>query len=278
MSSLETHFVAQVIAKLKKFYGLDNDQDLANLLEVSHGAIYQWRTRNSLKIIEKILLHCPEVDFNWLLRTEYELPAGLNYDSEVGEPQPHFRIYKPHQSVEGEDLVYVLDLRAAAGYPQHYQDKSYFEDLPTISLPFPDLKGRSHLAIQIDGSSMEETIQHSDYVICHQVSDLADMIRGHIYAVVHPEGIICKRLGALDGDRIVFESDNPAYGAERLHGRDVLQVWRVRYKISNNLRRIEPVASLREALSRIDKLSGQLDHVDEFLEALFAERHKKGPT
>jgi len=173
---------------------------------------------------------------------------------------------------EGNPLVSVLDARAAAGYPSHYQDSSYWADLPVLSLPFIDLKGRTHIAIQVEGSSMEETIQPNDYILCYQIFNLTEAAPGEIYAIVTQDGILCKRIDQVEGDRFTLRSDNPEYRDLVLSSDSILQLWRVRYKISNSLRRVYPVTPATNVLERIEEMDGQLKELAGFIDRFFEGR------
>lgn len=61
--------VPNILYKIKVFYKLDKDQELANKLEISRGTLASWKSRNSLDLTI-ILEKCPELDLNWLLKDE----------------------------------------------------------------------------------------------------------------------------------------------------------------------------------------------------------------
>ena len=59
----------------------------------------------------------------------------------------------------------MVDTKAAAGYPTRYLEPEYYKELPAFKLPGSDYRNGTFRCFQIEGDSMQDTIQHGDYVI-----------------------------------------------------------------------------------------------------------------
>ncbi len=270
---------AERITAFLDYKGL-NKRDLEREADISNGLVGRSIKVNAIlggDTLRKLLTAFPDLNANWLITGigEMLIDSSSNQLQEKSISNsldsvgiPVIEIVDP----AGNSQVAVLDVRAAAGYPSHYQDRTFWSQLPVLSLPFNELRGRTHIAIEIEGNSMEETIQHRDHVICYQISDWTDAASGYIYAVVTEDGIICKRLADSEGDSYTWRSDNPDYGDQVIHASRILQLWRVRYKISSNLRRIEPVTPIRDVIGRLDQLDSQIRYVNKFLDDFFTNR------
>lgn len=148
--------------------------------------------------------------------------------------------------------VPVAGLRASAGPGSEAQDEEAREEPVELVLPMEEFRGGPWVAIQVSGSSMENTIQHMDYVICRQMSDLRAIQQGKVYVLVTAEGIICKRAARnYEGEgplRLV--SDNPEYGLMKLDPAAVQQAWEVRAVLGMNTKAIRPHDVPRWALEQ----------------------------
>lgn len=130
-------------------------------------------------------------------------------------------------------LIPVLSHIAAAGLPSNYQDAGWYEQLPAMSLPFPDLRMQQYICLQVAGSSMEACIHHMDYIICAQCLTPNQLRRGHVYLLVLFDGLAVKR--CEQPESLLFISDNPTYGPLQPQPDEVLQLWEVRYILSGQL-------------------------------------------
>lgn len=198
----------------------------------------------------KVLVEKFNISLNWLflgIGSMYLIDKVVKYVNDP--PKQHF-VQEPLTTYRtSPPAIPLVDIRAAAGYPQMTNDSSYMNSLPTIRLPFPEVSRGEYIAIQIEGNSMEERIQHLDYTVCKRVYEPSELRRGNIYTVVFNDGILCKRLISLKGSHIFLSADNPLYGDEQIHSDNLIQLWEVKYIISSNMRSIAPIGALNESFS-----------------------------
>ncbi len=156
----------------------------------------------------------------------------------IEEPRAEYRTKGEKQGSK----VPVARLRAAAGPGSEAQDEETTEE-EVLRLPMPEFqRGGPWVAIQVSGSSMENTIQHMDYVICRQLADLQAIQQGKVYVLVTDAGVICKRAArSYEGEgKLRLVSDNPEYGPMKLAPDAVKQAWEVRAILGMNTKAIRP--------------------------------------
>jgi len=61
--------VKSILERIKKFYNIKEDKELAKFLGVTPQNIYDWKKRGTIKI-DILLEKCSEMDLNYLLRGE----------------------------------------------------------------------------------------------------------------------------------------------------------------------------------------------------------------
>ncbi|QNK63978.1 S24 family peptidase [Pedobacter sp. PAMC26386] len=131
-----------------------------------------------------------------------------------------------------DDLVSLVNTKAAAGYLNGFADMEYIENLPTIRLP--NLKGGSHRAFEVKGHSMQPTIHNGAISVGRWVENLSDIRDRRIYIIVSKsEGIVIKRVlnRINDSGRLILLSDNQnkrEYPNILLEPEDVQELWYLR--------------------------------------------------
>jgi len=66
MSSKKSLNVTEIIERAKQALGIETDYELAELLEVTHSTIANWKRRGNINLIAIVTL-CDSVDAEWLL-------------------------------------------------------------------------------------------------------------------------------------------------------------------------------------------------------------------
>ena len=185
-------------------------------------------------------------DIDSLLSTNFAVPidAGKNAGFDAG--------FAKKKAAEAPVLAYgrqistmepqgrpipTFDIKAAAGNaliaPDHEQDVG--------SIYLEAILGRdtsNTYCIQITGDSMAPTIYDHDWVVCTRINSPDEIRDGNIYVVVTQEGVCCKRVlnRVKERQALALQSDNPTYKTYQEKITDVLALFRVRFKISSNLR------------------------------------------
>ena len=130
---------------------------------------------------------------------------------------------------QGQENIVMVDTKAAAGYPTRYLEPEYYKELPAFKLPGSDYRNGTFRCFQIEGDSMQDTIQHGDYVI----------------------GRFCDNHfnRAETEHKLYLISDNDAYPEIAVDIDDVKEIWFVKSKLSSYM----PVKK-----NDLDKLIGDL--------------------
>jgi len=166
-------------------------------------------------------------------------------------------------SADNEYIVHV-PVAAQAGYIDQFTDPLFVKELPTYSLPYDNLRGGSYRSFDIEGNSMEPTLQHNDKVVCSFIEPQYwehAIKNGQVYVIVTEEGIVVKRLiNHIRSNRTLdLVSDNNMYDIVKLPAEQVREVWWVRLKIS---------PYLDKPSSQDVGLRNQLEHQNRMIEQL----------
>lgn len=152
----------------------------------------------------------------------------------------------------GDENIVMVDTKAAAGYPTRYLEPEFYKELPAFKLPGTDYRNGTFRCFQVEGDSMQDTLQHGDFVIARFCDDFTNDIReGYIHVVVTNDNVLVKRvLNKINPEnKILLLSDNDAYPEIAVEAEDVKELWYVKSKLSNYM----PVKK-----NDLDKLVGDL--------------------
>ena len=151
------------------------------------------------------------------------------------------RVLASKVTEDNEELVEVIPEKATAGYTTGYADPSFFEDMPTLRLPFLS-KHKKYRAFSIHGDSMPPVSQGS-IVVAEYVQDWTSLSNGKCYVLVtRSEGIVFKKVH-LSEDRpglITLVSTNIQYAPYEIPYAELLEVWRFVSYISRDLPDVKP--------------------------------------
>lgn len=152
----------------------------------------------------------------------------------------------------GAENIVMVDTKAAAGYPTRFLEPEFYRELPAFKLPGTDYRNGTFRCFQIDGDSMQDTLQHGDYVIARFCDNYTDDIRdGYLHVVVTHDNVLVKRIikRALSENQLILVSDNDAYPEIVLDIESVKEIWYVKSKLSTYM----PVKK-----NDLDKIIGDL--------------------
>ncbi|MBC8048336.1 MAG: LexA family transcriptional regulator [Fimbriimonadaceae bacterium] len=152
----------------------------------------------------------------------------------------------------GEENIVMVDTKAAAGYPTRFLEPEFYKELPAFKLPGTDYRNGTFRCFQIDGDSMQDSLQHGDYVIARFCDDhYKDIREGYIHVVVTNDNVLVKRvINKIDTDgKMYLLSDNDAYPEIAVDADNIKELWYVKSKLSTYM----PVKK-----NDLDKLVGDL--------------------
>lgn len=161
---------------------------------------------------------------------------------ETGHLQGHaLRVLASKVSENNEELVEVIPEKATAGYTLGYSDPTFFEDMPTLRLPYLS-KNKKYRAFSIKGDSMPPVTQGS-IVVAEYLQDWTTLSNGDCYILVtRSEGIIFKKVHLAE-DRpglLTLVSTNIQYAPYEIPYAELLEVWRFVSYISRELPDVKP--------------------------------------
>ncbi|WP_229728598.1 S24 family peptidase [Hymenobacter glacieicola] len=183
----------------------------------------------------------PEVSAEWLLMGRGSMFQGGVTDTGKAAPKSaapeasanhkslsSLRVVAVTVDKLGNDNTILIPARAQAGYTRSYNEAAYLEQMRPYQIP--GFEHGSYRAFEVNGDSMEPTINHRDIVVCSYV-DRWDLLKpGEIYVVVTQENILLKRIPRRVTDRkgmVDLLSDNSTVKPYDLPAADIVQIWMV---------------------------------------------------
>ncbi|MBD1394297.1 LexA family transcriptional regulator [Mucilaginibacter glaciei] len=276
-----------VLNKIKSYYQLKNDIDLANFLDIRPNTLSNWRARNSFDY-EILYTKCVGIDANFLITgkgrmfrlnktadalNEPEMEYTIDNNPEISKNDKTIFLTPQIVTVDGsgsENITYV-PVKAAAGYLNGYKDREYIESLTSFNLP--GLTNATYRAFEVSGDSMFPTLEDKEMVIGQWVEKLEYIREDRVHIVVTKnDGVVVKRLlNRIDKyGYIVAKSDavndRGLYKNKEIYPDDILEIWYAvwhggfnfkspsdLWKRQNNLE-----ADLTDVLKRLNQLEEKL--------------------
>lgn len=139
-------------------------------------------------------------------------------------------------SSENEDKIEYVPLKARAGYLTGFSDPEFISKLPTFDLPHLP-KGKKYRMFPTEGDSMLP-IPESSFVVCEYVGDWTTIKNNELCIVVtKDEGIVFKQVeNRMKEDHcFILSSLNPIYNPYRVTQKDILEVWKYKCFISDDI-------------------------------------------
>jgi hypothetical protein len=171
--------------------------------------------------IEKILIGFPKISAEWLVMGK---GAMFKNDSR-NDPDT------------SGSLIRLINSSNAGLLPQQADNFRFIKDLPTFRFPLPQFNDGEYALIELakDIDSMLPTIHQGDWVFGIRINDYKDIHDGYLYVIVTKAyGVVCKRIvNTIEEDLcLILTSDNPLYKPNSIPITEILQVWKVEYKLS----------------------------------------------
>ncbi len=153
-----------------------------------------------------------------------------------------------------EQIVLVQE-RARAGYASGYSDPEFVAELPRLQLPF--MAEGSYRAFEISGDSMLP-LQPGSIVVGEYLSDFSNLQDGQAYVLLtRNDGIVYKRVFSQEtrqDQKLVLQSDNPAYDPYELDTEDLIEAWEAKLFIGKvSRKRDERLEDMMGMLTRIQQ-------------------------
>ncbi len=243
------------ILKLIELKGMNKSEFYLNV-GLSNGFLDKVTNIGSDKI-EKILATYPDVRTEWLVLGKGEmLKTDSNNESAKGKSKK--------QDLSDGNLITLIDSKAVSSLPHQVDNFKYLKELPKFVLPLPQFSHGDYALIELtsDMDSMMPTLHSGDCVFALRMKDYTDIHDGYLYVIVTKEyGVVCKRvLNRIEKKHcLTLQSDNDKYKPYDLPISEILQVWKVEYKISsmlqnNNEDLIKEIDHIKKEMKEMQKV------------------------
>jgi phage repressor protein C with HTH and peptisase S24 domain len=125
------------------------------------------------------------------------------------------------------------------------------------------LRGKQHYALQVSGDSMNPSLQDGDFVICGMMDKGEwEYIQDGDVCVINSDsrGLQIKRLkNRLREGYLICQSDNRNHPTFNLVDKDIIEIWRVSWKLSSHLADDgsinKKISDLEERLNRMEMMA-----------------------
>jgi hypothetical protein len=199
--------------------------------------------------IEKILAGFPEIASEWLV-----MGTG-----------PMFKTEKQRDQDESGSLIRLINSGNAGLLPQQADNFKFIKELPTFRFPLPQFNNGEYALFELakDIDSMYPTILQGDWVFGIRMNDYKDIHDGYLYVIVtKAHGVVCKRVinKIEENFCLILTSDNLKYKPYSLPVTEILQVWKVEYKLSAVMQ-----SSNNELLQEMEKMKRELGAMQQAL-------------
>ncbi len=207
-------------------------------------------TKPSFEVLQKIISTYSDINPSWLITGKGDfllsptLSPILSPNQNLG-PKDQVQIYGSSKlppltvtlDATGKENIVLVDVKAAAGYPQGYLEPSFFKKLPVFSLPGANFHNGTFRAFEVEGDSMFNTLFHGDWVVCRYCTSIDEIREGYIHVVVTATEVVVKRILNRIGKygKLILKSDNANYPPRELQSQDVQEVWLVKSFIGFNM-------------------------------------------
>lgn len=189
-----------VLDRIKEYYKLKGNAELARFLGVAPNTITNWYGRKTFDI-DVIYTKCVDIDMNWLLTGEGNM---LRTESEKEE-----NISVAHPSDSPMEGIPLIPISAMAGAFTGEQTVLEYECERFV---VPTFKGAEFL-ISVKGSSMYPKYNSGDIVACKRLPmDELFFQWNKVYVLDTDQGPLIKRVKpGSDKEHVLIVSDNERY-------------------------------------------------------------------
>ncbi len=141
---------------------------------------------------------------------------------------------------KGDERIVHVPFPAQAGYGKLLDDPVFMQELPSFQLPDPQFRSGTYRSFEITGTSMQPTFRSGDVVIAAFIEPKyweQAIKNNQLYIVITHEEVIIKRIQNRIRSEKIIEciSDNAEYHAYTIQMNDVLEIWKVRMKLTSHL-------------------------------------------
>lgn len=231
--------------------------DFAKLLGIKNSTadIERGKTKISGKIVAQLLKEF-QINPLWLFGESNQ----KNIQLRTGDVSPKVVTV---DAGNNENMV-LVNIKAAAGYPQNVQDVEWYQQLPAFDIPLPEYRNASYRGFQVEGDSMLPVLEPKEWVIGKAIASLSEVSSNAIYVVVLPDSVMVKKIRKndpalpTDVNQALLISLNPEYEPYTVDIDQIMELWEVNSKLSFNIDANASAADIKQLQSAIANLTSEV--------------------
>ncbi len=160
---------------------------------------------------------------------------------------------------EGVENMVLVNVKAAAGYPNNIQDLDWYQELPAFALPLPEYKHATYRGFQVSGDSMLPGLNPRDWVLARAVGTINEISNNSICVIVLVDSVLVKKvLKHTDNAVITLVSLNTIYPPLTIPTEEVVEIWEVRSKITLELESSTELSSIQQLQETMEILKNEV--------------------
>lgn len=172
---------AEVLDRIKSYYGLKNNAKLASFLGVAPTTISSWYARDSFDL-DIIYSKCVDISFDWLLTGE----GAMLRTNDVSTPEPLPSINQEYKGAPYYNVDFI------GGFEFVSNDQT---QLPDYYINYPPYNKPGVMWCNLTGHSMEPEISNGDVIALKEVkSPIEYLPAGEIYGIITDDYRTVKRI------------------------------------------------------------------------------------
>ncbi len=157
-----------------------------------------------------------------------------------------------------ENMV-LVNVKAAAGYPQNIQDASWYQQLPAFDLPIPEFRNATYRGFQVEGDSMLPNLKPGEWVLAKAIEHIDDVSPNKIYVVVLQDAVLVKKvIKKPNSNNVTLISLNESYPPYEIKPFQIQEIWQVNSKITFGVDATTETGLLRQLQESMEELKSQL--------------------
>lgn len=161
-------------------------------------------------------------------------------------------------SAEQENIM-LVNVKAAAGYPQNVQDVEWYQQLPAFDIPLPEYRNATYRGFQLEGDSMLPSFRPGEWVLGKAVGTIEEANENKVHVFVLYDSVLIKKLQkSTDPKRILLVSLNEEYAPLEVDISEIQELWQVNSKLTFNLDESSESNLLRELRQSMEDLKKEL--------------------
>ena len=160
---------------------------------------------------------------------------------------------------EDNENIVLVNVKAAAGYPQNVQDVEWYQQLPAFNIPLSEYRNATYRGFQVEGDSMLPVLEPKEWVIGKAISNLSEVTDNNMYVIVLEDSVLVKKIRKNpDASTLTLVSLNPEYLPYPIQSHQIMELWEVNSKLSFNVDSQTDSASLKQLQEAMKTLTSEV--------------------